>query len=303
MLDTQEDVMHFEILAEHQVIEDTSHNEFLALLLLIKSKLEANRPIAEIKKDINRATINSNLDTTLQKMINEQVSNITEEEENVSLEKEALAGYTFRESIRLKKEATKKQAIRFMAQARELIKEKKSVKELIDNELNKYKSQLDGFYRTQTKKARETGYAKVDKKLSKKVRGWISVAILDNRTSAICSALHNKFYTKKEYGSRFNIPNQPPRHPNCRSILMTVWEGTRITDYKGQKLETFLKQNPKMAEGILGKKKYRIFKTGKAKIKSFIDIKGQRFYTNEEIVKRLGIKSKKRLELIDGGVR
>ena len=300
MLTDHTDIIHFEILAENQHIGDTSHKDFLALLLIIKKELEQNTPIKKIKKIIKNSNINQNIKDTLKKLIDEQLAIITEEQSNFNLGLEALAGYTFLESIKLRNETTHKQAIRFMAQAREAIKDNKPINDLIDNEVNKYKKGLDSFYRTQLKKAREYGYDKVDKKLSKNIRGWISVAVLDNRTSAICVALHNKFYTKKEYGSRFNIPNPPPRHPNCRSILLTVWEGTRITDYKGQKIETFLKQNPKIAEGILGKKKYRIFITGKAKIRSFIDIKGKRFFRNDEIIKRLGIKSPKRLQQIEG---
>jgi len=184
---------------------------------------------------------------------------------------------------------------------KEAIKDGKPVQDIMDNEIKKYKQQMESFYRTQTKKAREEGYHKVDVAMSKKLRGWISVATLDNRTSAICIALHNKFYLKKDYGTRYDIPNPPPRHPNCRSILLAVWEGTRITDYKGQKISTFLKNNPKIAEDVLGQKKYRIFKSGKAKINSFIDIKGSRFYTNEEIIQRLGIKNKARLDKIGGG--
>lgn len=301
MLVTEDEVIEGELYFEQQVIKDTSHKEFLLLLSNIKAKLEANRPLKEIKKDINSSDINADMQDTLQTMSNEQVSNITGEDETISLGQEALAGYTFKESIKLRKEATKKQAIRVMAQMKEAIKDDKPVQEIMDNELKKYKQQLESFYRTQTKKAREEGYHRVDRKLSKKLRGWISVATLDNRTSAICISLHNKFYLKKDYANRYEIPNPPPRHPNCRSVLLAVWEGTRITDYKGQKIDTFLKNNPKVAQDILGQKKYRIFKTGKAKINSFVDIKGSRFYTNDEIIKRLGIKNKARLDKIELG--
>jgi len=301
MLTEENEILHFELLAEMQKIDDNSADNFVALLHIIKSKLEANRPIKEIKKIINQSNINENLKDTLETMINQQLKNITGETNKIKLTAEATAGYTYLESIKLKQEATKKQAIRFMVQAKEAIKDNQPIQDIIDNELRKYKSNLETFYRTQTKQARQDGYAKVDKKLSRKIRGWISVAVLDNRTSGICIALNNKFYLKKDYPTRFDIPNPPPRHPNCRSVLLTVWENTRITDYKTQKIETFLKQNPKIAEDILGKKKYKIFKTGKAKINSFVDIKGSRFYTNDEIIQRLGIKNKARLEKINGG--
>ena len=301
MLTEENEILHFELLAEMQKIEDDSDEKFAALLLLIKNKLEADRPIKEIKKLINKSNINKNLQDTLEEMMNQQIENITGTEDKIKLAAISLAGFTYLESIKLRQESTKKQAVRFMAQAKEAIKGNLPVQDIINNELRRYRSSLESFYRTQTKQARQEGYAKVDKKLEKKVRGWISVAVLDNRTSAICIALNNKFYRKKDYATRFEVPNPPPRHPNCRSVLLTVWENTRITDYKTQNIETFLKQNPKIAEDILGKKKYRIFKTGEAKINSFIDIKGSRFFTNEEIIKKLGIKDKKRLKKIKGG--
>jgi len=303
MLTEKDKIIYFELLAEMQKIDDNSADKFSALLYTIKGKLEANRPIKEIKKIINQSNINEDLKETLETIINQQAENITGEEEKIKLTAEAVAGYTYLESIKLRKDATKKQAIRFMAQAREALKDNQPIQDIIDNELKKYKSSLETFYRTQTKRARQDAYAKVDKKLSKKVKGWISIAVLDNRTSAICLALHNKFYSKKDYPTRFDVPNPPPRHPNCRSILLTVWEGTKIEDYKTQDVDTFLRENPEIAEDILGKKKYRIFITGKAKIKSFVDIKGSRFYTNDEIIKRLGIKSKARLEKINGGAK
>jgi hypothetical protein len=46
------------------------------------------------------------------------------------------------------------------------------------------------------------------------IKGWLSIAILDNRTSAICIGYNNRFYTKKKYGTRDNVPSPPPRHPN-----------------------------------------------------------------------------------------
>jgi len=124
----------------------------------------------------------------------------------------------------------------------------------------------------------------------------MSIAVLDNRTSAICAGLHNQFYSAKEYKSRNDVPDKPPRHPHCRSILITVWTGADIRNFKGQNLNTFFKRNPKVAKDIMGIEKYRLWSDGKAKIDKYIDLKGRRWYRNDEIVKRLGIKSKKRLQ-------
>ena len=297
-----DDVIGAEILFEQQALDDTSNEAFKVLLLAIVASIQAGEPLKKTKKIIADANINKDLSKNLRKIINEQIENITDEKTKIDFDEAVIAGYTYKELVAIRKNTTTKQAIKFMTQAQDILKDEKAqIAQLIKDEINKYEKSIEAFYRTQTKGAREFGYAENDKKLSKQVRGWISIAVLDNRTSAICISLHNKFYSKKDYATRFDVPYQIPRHPNCRSILTTVFEGVNITKYKGQKIDTFLKNNPKMAEGILGQKKYRIFKTGKAKINSFIDIKGSRFYTNDEIIKRLGIVNKTRLEKINTG--
>lgn len=301
MITDADAVIEAELYFEQQKIEDDSSKEFLILLLLIKNKLEQGKTLKQVKKIIDSSNINSNMKDTLEKMINEQVSIIADDKTKINLAEVTTAGYTYSEVVKLKQESVRKQLISSMVKMNEAIKDSTPTQEIIDNELTKYKTQLEAFYRTQTKQGREAGYDAVDKEMSKDLRGWISVAVLDNRTSAICIALHNKFYLKKDYPNRYDIPNPPPRHPNCRSILLSVWEGTRITDYKGATLSTFLKNNPKIAQDILGQKKYRIFESGKAKINSFVDIKGSRFYTNDEIIKRLGISNQARLDKINNG--
>ena len=52
--------------------------------------------------------------------------------------------------------------------------------------------------------------------------GWVSVAILDKRTSDICRHLDNKFYSSNTYKTRADIPNRPPRHFRCRSVIIKV---------------------------------------------------------------------------------
>lgn len=299
MIDNGDDVIHAEILFEHQIIEDTSHKDIKKHLLYIKHLIELNTPIKKIKKYINNQHITENTKYILQKMINEQHSNILEEDEEVDLGKILFGAWAIKEILEKREFSAKARLTNFMRKAKDLHKESKSTADIVEREVKNYMSEMESFYRDNTKYAREYAYDKVDKKLSTQVRGWISVAVLDNRTSAVCAGLHNTLYLKKDYATRFDIPNPPPRHPNCRSILLTVWEGTRITDYKGQKLETWLKQNPKQAEGMLGKKKYKIFMSGKAKINKYIDLKGHRFYRNDEIIKRLGIKSENRLRKIN----
>lgn len=185
-----------------------------------------------------------------------------------------------------------------------------SLQQLSDNELRKYNQSTDSYWRTNAKAAREYAYQDRDELLVKanavlqtaagatilyRPRGWMSVATLDNRTSAICIGLHNQFYSSKDYATRGDIPDLPPRHPNCRSVIITVPDGVNITKFKGENVNTFLKRNPSVAKDIMGEEKYRLWKGGKAKVDKYIDIKGQRFYTNDEIRQRLGIKSSKRL--------
>ena len=124
----------------------------------------------------------------------------------------------------------------------------------------------------------------------------MSIAVLDSRTSALCAGLHNQFYSVKDYPTRQDVPNAPPRHPHCRSILVTVFYGKDIRNFKGQNLETFLRRNPDVAREMMGKEKYRLWSDGKAKIDKYIDLKGRRWYRNDEIIKRLGIKSDRRLQ-------
>ena len=49
--------------------------------------------------------------------------------------------------------------------------------------------------------------------------GWRSLGTLDNRTSNICRTLDNEFYPKPQFTWE-TVPYKPPRHPNCRSIIL-----------------------------------------------------------------------------------
>jgi len=161
---------------------------------------------------------------------------------------------------------------------------------LVSNEVNRYEKGIDAFYRTQTKGAREHGYAENDKKLRSNIKGWMSIAVLDNKTSAICLSLHNKFYSIEDYKTRFDIPYQIPRHPHCRSMFVTVFKDKSIQSYKGKNLETFLMQNPTQGKELMGIKKYEMFEQEKIKLTNFVDLKNGRYFTNAEIKKRLKIK-------------
>ena len=289
-------VIEQELYFEMQKIEDDASMQFNWLLLWIIGALKSGKSVKRIKQFIHKQNLDKNLEDNLRLFLEQQYRNITGEDEKFNLGLEAVAGYTFLENIRERKVAIKKRAVRFMARAKELLKTDANIQEAVREELGRYIKDTESFWRTNAKAGREYGYQKVDELSQDEVRGWVSVAILDSKTSAICAGLHNQFYSKKEFKSRADVPDKPPRHPNCRSILVTVWAGTDIRRFKGQNLNTFLKRNPKVAKDIMGIEKYRLWSGGKAKIDKYIDLKGRRWYRNDEIIKRLGIKAKKRLQ-------
>lgn len=291
MIIDDDDVITAEMLFEQQDTEDESDVAFKALLLAILASIEAGEPLRETKKIIKNSNVNVGLKKNLSRMITEQNENITDEKDVVNFNEATIAGFTFNELIKNRELTTTKQATRFMTTAKDVLADGRiNATKLINEEIAKYNKSLETFYRTQTKAGREFGYAKNDRTLSKEVKGWMSVAVLDNKTSAICVRLHNTFYSKENYATRFDIPFQIPRHPNCRSTFVTVFKGRSIQSYKGKNINNFLKNNPTQGEAILGIEKYRLFASGKKKILNFIDIKGKRFYTNAEIRQRLNIK-------------
>lgn len=293
MLDITEidNIINFELLAENQKINDTSYIEFEALLLAIIASLNKNDTQRETKRIIDTADVNKDLKDELKTFVDGQVENITGEKESINFATTLLAGFTFNELVAQRKNTTIKQATRFMVQAQDAIKENERITQLINDEVNRYQKSIETFYRTQAKSAREVGYAQNEKKLQTEIKGWISIAVLDNSTSAICMSLHNKYYEKgTQYKTRFDLPYQIPRHPNCRSIFVAVFKGKSITSYKEKNLETFLNENEQTGKELMGIEKYRLFKEQNIKLVNFVDVKGKRFFTNSEIKKRLNIK-------------
>ena len=144
---------------------------------------------------------------------------------------------------------------------------------------------LSGLVDTITKTQREQSYNKVGDKLPN-IKGWLSIAVLDGRTSPICMSLHNKFYQIKK---RSDVPNLPPRHPNCRSLVVPVYYGDNVDDLRGIKLSTWLRDNPTKGRKLLGDEKYQLVVDNEIEVNSFVDIRNGRYYTNEEIKDNLSI--------------
>lgn len=292
MIYTLDDVLAYETLVEQQDYEDNSLDDFDILLLSILASVEKNEPISKTRELIKESNVNKDLYSNLKKRSQEQYQDITDEKEKLDFDKLVLFGYTFRELVAQRKNTTRKALTNFMVQAKNVVKDNTQSKtQLIKNTSQNYKKSIDRFYQTQLKEIRETAYQRNDKKLSKEIKGWISIAVLDSSTSAICASLHNKYYEKSEkYPSRSSLPYPIPRHPNCRSIFIAVFKNKSIQSYKQENLQTFLKNNPSTGRKIMGIEKYRLFSEKKIKFTNFVDLKRSRFYTNKEIRKKLNIK-------------
>lgn len=300
-MDELDDLIEQEIYFEMQKIDDYGDDEFSALLFWIVGALQANKSLRAIKAYIHKVRLDIDLDKNLKLFLSQQSENITGKKKDFDLGRETFGGYTFDEAIKNKRESLRHRAIRFTATAKELIKDGQGVQSLIRDTRNKQIRDAENFWRTNAKAGRDYGYASAEVFLrlghsGSNIKGWLSVAVLDSRTSAICIHYHNQFYPFGKYTDRGDIPNRPPRHPRCRSILFMVPGDADVKKFKSKSLKDFFRENPETGKDIMGKEKYRLWEGGKSKVESYIDIVGGRWYRNDEIVKRLGIRSKKRLQ-------
>lgn len=126
--------------------------------------------------------------------------------------------------------------------------------------------------------------------------GWKSVATLDSRTTLICASLDGDRYLKKDGFKWATIPTKPPRHFRCRSVMVPLTgldeeNDTRAAngDTKGQvsaKLtfqQWFDRQSPTFKNKYLGPSRFELYKNGKFKISSFVDVKTGEKFTLDEI--------------------
>jgi SPP1 gp7 family putative phage head morphogenesis protein len=141
-----------------------------------------------------------------------------------------------------------------------------------------------------TNAAKEALFEQNDDVISKVM--WVSV--LDNRTTPGCAALDGKSWP-------LNEPHPtPPRHINCRSVLVPVvktWRELGIdmdqmspstrASMNGQVPETitypqWLKGQPRwVVEDVLGVKKAKLFLDGGLKFERFVDSYGNEFTLDE----------------------
>ena len=271
--------------------DDPDNDAYLALLLTLSGLVEQGKTVKQLKNVINRSSIGTSSYLPFIDAIESQGEHIVGEDYQVSSSLILSVGLSIVEHIDRRTRNIKDRAAAMMVKMIQLKKQGRSSAELIRDETKRMRNSIDMFLDTNLKAAREHAYEKADVKIDKKdgIKGWLSVAVLDNRTSAICIGYNNRFYTKKKYGSRSNVPSQPPRHPNCRSILYTI-RGDEITDvYKNIGFNKFLADNERIGRDLMGDRKYNLWKDSGGDVVDFVDINKKRFYTNEELAKRLKI--------------
>lgn len=253
-----------------------NQKEYFKLLELLRDRIESDN-FKDLKDLIKNFKLDEDLDKEFNKEFDFQKDLMTNENVKLSDSKVFLIGLTFVELIKEFRHKTKLNLIRD-------IYKNLNYKKLTLNQLFKFKKEYKYrkklFFENSLAKSREIVRRKEDSKLE--LKGWISIAILDKRTSALCANLHNKFYSIKDYKSRDDLPNPIPRHPNCRSIHQSILKNESIKDYKKETLYSFLKRNKDAGESILGTKKYSLYMKTNQKIKIF-NINTNKLLENKKI--------------------
>ena len=271
--------------------DDPDNEAYLALLLTLAGLIDQGKTVKQLKRVIKSSPIGTSAYLPFIDAIDSQGKHIVDSGYSVPSYLVLTAGLTIVEHIDRRTRSIKDRAAAMMVKMIQLKKQGMSTASLIRDETKRMRNSINTFLDTNLKAAREYAYQAADVKIDKEdgIKGWLSLAVLDNRTSAICIGYNNRFYTKKKYGSRANVPNQPPRHSNCRSILYTIRRG-EITDvYKNIGFNMFLYDNESIGRDLMGDRKYKLWKESGSDVADFVDISKKRFYTNEELAKRLKI--------------
>ena len=98
---------------------------------------------------------------------------------------------------------------------------------------------------------------------------WISV--LDEKTTAICRGRSNKIYNIGE-GPR------PPAHYRCRSKVVPYTEGLEVPPSYSEWLRS---QDDSVIDGVLGKTKGAMFRSGKLKLDGYVTPSGREMTIEE----------------------
>lgn len=131
------------------------------------------------------------------------------------------------------------------------------------------------------------------------IKGWMSHATLDNRTSFICANYDGATYDFKthkglnEKGKRFKY-FPPPRHPNCRSVHIIITKSYKELGLNIKEISTVTRssldgqvpanmtfekwiktKSDKQIKRYLGKGRYELYKEGKITLGDLITQKGR----------------------------
>lgn len=261
--------------------------EFTLLLWWIAGAYLSGKSYSVVHARILENSIAKNTETELVNVIKSQGDIILGNKSgNFDRKKELFTGQTIYDMVKARREGINKRILVTSNQLRDLVRsgQIKQFKATIRDSVRRFKVNTNQFWETATKAGREQ-YRKQEELGERDIKGWISIAVLDARTSVICASLHDKTYLKPEYRTRSAIPNLPPRHPNCRSIVVPMRQGFSEQSYKEQTIDTFFKRNPRLAKEFMGQAKYQIWVDSGDKLKSYFDAKRNRFYTNDQILR------------------
>ena len=241
----------------------------------------------------------------LEQRLERQLSRILAEPARISLEAEAVDGYSYKEAVEAFKSASQRRLRSFIGAAWPLLQRGLTGGRIVQKYRRDYRRAYARAIRQLAKRAREQAYDVLDQKISRtqkesqaarlmlldkeaqkaprmaeaapkrpaptldkiaaaaaalklvrQPKGWLSVAVLDSRTTAQCATLHNAFYPYgKSYGKYKQagaIPDPPPRHTNCRSSLVTLWENHDLKRARDWDLAAALRGDAAFADDILG---------------------------------------------------
>lgn len=137
------------------------------------------------------------------------------------------------------------------------------------------KGQLKTATYTAIKQAREDAIGLSYKQLEADglVSEWESLATLDGRTSEVCRSTDGVIY-KMDYEE---IPDKPPRHPNCRSRIIPATSSPARASMDGQVSymtygQWFKTKDAAFQRKVLGRTKYELFKQGRYKVGGIADL-------------------------------
>lgn len=201
----------------------------------------------------------------------------------LDFENDSVLGYKFKEMIEQSK-INSRAKIKSIIKANWAIKNTTYKDELRKASIDKINRDLDSITQTYNKFLREKTL--LEDELNKDIEGWISIAVLDNRTTPICIKLDKKFYSKEKYEVRENIPNLPPRHIKCRSIVVRTKNYKNDARYADLSFSDLIREDEYLGIEVLGEKKYNLFKAGRYDIKDFISSENK-FYTLKELEDKL----------------